>query len=50
MDLAWLADTVEQCRASGVLVKQDSALRPGERGRIPDELWIREYWSSTATE
>jgi protein gp37 len=45
MDLAWLADTVEQCRAAGVplFVKQDSGRRPGEQGRIPNELWIREY-------
>ncbi len=45
MDLAWLADTVEQCRAAGVpiFVKQDSARHAGVRGRIPDELWIREY-------
>jgi len=45
MDLAWLADTVDQCRTAGVplFVKQDSALRPGERGRIPNDLWIREY-------
>jgi hypothetical protein len=45
MDLAWLADTVEQCRAAGVplFVKQDSAMCPGDRGRIPEELWVREY-------
>jgi protein gp37 len=45
MDLAWLADTVDQCRAAGVplFVKQDSGRRPGEQGRIPNELWIREF-------
>jgi len=45
MDLSWLVDTVEQCRAAGVplFVKQDSARRPGMKGRIPDELWVREY-------
>ena len=45
MDLSWLADTVEQCRAVGVplFVKQDSARRPGMKGRIPDELWVRKY-------
>ena len=49
MDLAWLADTVEQCRAAGVplFVKQDSGRRPGMRGRIPDDLWIREYPART---
>ena len=45
MDLAWLADTVEQCRAAGVpiFVKRDSARRPGDRGRIPDDQRLREY-------
>jgi len=45
MDLAWLADTVAQCRDAGVplFVKQDSARRPGTRGRIPEDLWVREY-------
>jgi protein gp37 len=45
MGLSWLADTVEQCRAAGVplFVKQDSGRGPGIRGRIPDDLWIREY-------
>jgi protein gp37 len=45
MDLSWLVDTVEQCRAAGVplFVKQDSARRPGMKDRIPDELWVREY-------
>jgi protein gp37 len=45
MNLKWLAGTVAQCRAAGVplFVKQDSARKPGSRGRIPDELWIREY-------
>ena len=49
MDLAWLVDTVEQCRAAGVplFVKQDSGRRPGMRGRIPDDLWIREYPART---
>jgi len=45
MDVSWLTDTVEQCREAGVplFVKQDSGRRPGMQGRIPDELWIREY-------
>ncbi len=45
MDLSWLADTVEQCRTAGVaiFVKQDSARLAGDRGRIPNDLWIREY-------
>jgi protein gp37 len=45
MDISWLVDTVEQCRAAEVplFVKQDSGQRAGMQGRIPDELWIREY-------
>lgn len=32
---------VEQCRAAGVpvWVKQDCAEKPGQQGRIPDEIW-----------
>jgi len=45
MDVSWLTATVEQCREAGVplFVKQDSGRRPGRKGRIPDELWVREY-------
>ncbi len=45
MDVSWLTDTVKQCREAGVplFVKQDSGRRPGMKGRIPDELWVREY-------
>jgi protein gp37 len=45
MDLAWLGDTVEQCRAAAVplFVKQDSGHLPGQQGRIPDELWVRQF-------
>lgn len=41
MELAWLLDVVRQCQAAGVavFVKQDVALRPGQQGRIPDEIW-----------
>lgn len=44
-DHAWLCSIVEQCKAAGVscFVKQDSSLRPGARGKIPDDLWIREF-------
>lgn len=43
-DHAWLRSIVEQCREAKipVFVKQDSSLRPGARGKIPDDLWIRE--------
>ncbi len=45
MDLAWARSLVAQCRAAGVavFVKQDSGPRPGMQGRIPDELWLKEW-------
>jgi protein gp37 len=45
MDLSWLESSVREFRAAGVpvFVKQDSASKPGRRGRIPDELWIHEW-------
>jgi protein gp37 len=41
MDIAWLEDIVTQCRAAQVpiFVKQDSASRPGQQGRLSDELF-----------
>ncbi|HWB13322.1 MAG TPA: DUF5131 family protein [Pirellulales bacterium] len=52
-EVAWIASVVEQCRNAWVgpwpggvpcFVKQDSALRPGQQGRIPDELWaVKEF-------
>lgn len=44
-DHAWLRSIVEQCKAASVacFVKQDSSLRPGARGKIPDDLWVREF-------
>ena len=43
MNLSWLESLASQCSATGVplFVKQDSGLRPGQQGRIPDELWVR---------
>lgn len=45
IEVAWVRSIVEQCRDAGVpvFVKQDSGPRPGLRGRIPDELWVREF-------
>jgi protein gp37 len=45
MDIAWLESIVSQCRDAGVpvFVKQDSGPRAGQQGRIPDELWIKEF-------
>jgi protein gp37 len=44
-DLAWLVALVAECRAAGipVFVKQDAALRPGQRGRVPADLWVHEF-------
>lgn len=41
MQLKWLTSIVEQCQAAGVpvFVKQDSAFKAGQQGRIPDEIW-----------
>jgi protein gp37 len=45
MDLAWLRSGLAQCRAAGVPVftKQDSGVKPGTQGRIPDSLWLKEF-------
>jgi protein gp37 len=45
MDLEWLAALVDQCRVTStpIFVKQDARYNPGQRGRIPDELWLRQF-------
>jgi protein gp37 len=45
MDPAWLGALHDQCREAGVafFAKQDSDLKPGQRGRIPDEHWVHEF-------
>jgi protein gp37 len=45
MNLDALASIVAACKGAGVpvFVKQDSGLRPGQQGRIPNHLWIKEY-------
>lgn len=44
-DVAWIREIVGQCRDAGVpvFVKQDSGPRPGEWGRIPDDLRVRQF-------
>jgi protein gp37 len=44
-NLEWLAKIVDQCSAVSVpcFVKQDSAFRSGQQGRIPDELFVRQF-------
>jgi protein gp37 len=41
MKIEWLESIVNQCREANVpvFVKQASALRPGQQGDIPDDLW-----------
>lgn len=45
MDIRWLESIVEQCQNESipVWVKQDSGPRAGQQGRIPDDLWIKEF-------
>jgi protein gp37 len=45
MNVEWLAWIVEQCRDAEVpvWVKQDSGPRAGQQGRIPDELWLKQF-------
>lgn len=40
-DVHWLCDVAKQCQSWGVAcwMKQDSARRSGQQGRIPDEVW-----------
>lgn len=44
-DIGWIKDIVEQCREAHVpvFVKQDSGPKPGQQGRIPNALWIKEW-------
>lgn len=45
MDIAWARQLFDQCKAARVpfFMKQDSARLPGQRGRIPDDLWVQEF-------
>ena len=40
-EVEWAIDIYNQCKAAGIpfFMKQDSALKPGQQGRIPDWLW-----------
>ncbi len=44
-NVEWIRSAVRQCREAGVacFVKQDSGPKPGKQGRIPDDLWIKEF-------
>ena len=45
MRIEWMRDLHDACRMSGTawFAKQDSGPRAGQRGRIPDDLWVHEY-------
>jgi hypothetical protein len=45
MSIDWLAWIVQQCQDAEVpvWVKQDSGPRAGQQGRIPDDLWIKQF-------
>lgn len=45
LEIGWVHQVVKSCQASKMacFVKQDSGPRPGEQGRIPDNLWIKEW-------
>jgi protein gp37 len=49
-DLEGLRDLVTQCRTAAVpiFVKQDSGRSPGRQGRIPDDLWVKEFPTARA--
>ncbi len=40
-EVEWAIDIYNQCKAAGIpfFMKQDSALKPGQQGRIPNWLW-----------
>jgi protein gp37 len=44
-EINWIRSIVQQCKVAKVpvFVKQDSDLRPGKQGRIPNDLWLKEF-------
>ncbi len=45
-EIDWIVSIVGQCADAGVAcyVKQDSAMKPGQQGRIPDDVWrVKEF-------
>lgn len=51
MEVRWLEDIVRLCRQQrvAVFVKQDNAFKPDQQGRIPDELFVREFPGAVRT-
>jgi protein gp37 len=48
-EVEWVRSIVEQCESAGIAVwvKQDSGSKPGQQGRIPDNLWRHEMPEAT---
>lgn len=45
-EVEWFQSVADQCKEAGVpcFIKQDAAMKPGQQGRIPDELWtVKEF-------
>lgn len=51
MDIKWVRQLQAQCELASVpfYVKQASALRPGQQGDIPDDLWALKEFPEVAT-
>ena len=45
MDLEWVRELLGDCKFQEIafFMKQDASLKPGLRGRIPDDLWIQQF-------
>ena len=51
MEIYWMLHLIEQATGAGVpvFVKQDGAFRPGQQGRIPDDLWALKQFPEAVT-
>ncbi len=49
-ELKWMVDLAEQCQARNVpvFIKQDTALHPGQQGRIPGDIWALKQFPRSA--
>jgi protein gp37 len=50
-EVEWIANAVRQCQKQGVaiFVKQDSAARPGQQGRLPNDIWALKNFPLTTS-
>lgn len=44
-EIDWAENLQRECKEMNIafFMKQDSGIRPGNRGRIPDSLWVKEF-------